>query len=130
MLGYTIPAGFPPLSCPKSKLKQIILHLFNNSLKFTPSGGNIQVTAARSQEAILLAVKDTGKGIPSKDIGKIFDSFYRGKTPQQDSIRAGLGLTIVQYLVRRSGGSIEVLSQEGKGTTFRILLPIFDSFMA
>ena len=127
MLGYTIPAGFPPVSCPESKFKQIILHLLNNSLKFTPSGGRIQVTAARSKEAVILAVRDTGKGIPSREIPKIFNSFYRGKTADKDSIGAGLGLTIVQHLVRRCGGSIEVVSKEGKGTTFSILLPIFDS---
>ncbi|MGK7874757.1 MAG: DICT sensory domain-containing protein [Xenococcaceae cyanobacterium] len=124
-LGYTIPAGFPPISCPTPWLRQIILNLLNNSLKFTPPNGRVSVQAALKNECVELTFSDTGIGIATSDLPKIFNSFYRGRTANgEDTIGAGLGLTVVQQLLRRCGGSISVTSKLGKGSTFKVLLPV------
>ena len=123
-LGYTIPDHLAPVSCPTPWVRQIIIQLLNNSLQFTPPKGRVFVQAMSKNDAIELIISDTGRGIEAKDLGKIFDSFYRGKTVTNNEVTgAGLGLTIVQQLVQRSGGSISVNSKLNKGSSFRILLP-------
>ena len=123
-LGYTIPTGLPPVSCPASWLRQIIINLLNNSLQFTAPQGRMFVQALSKEEYIELLVSDTGIGIETKELSKIFDGFYRTKTTfNEQASGAGLGLTLVKQLVQRCGGSISVTSKLGKGTTFRILLP-------
>ena len=123
-LGYTIPDHLAPVSCPTPWVRQIIIQLLNNSLQFTPPKGRVFVQAMSKNDAIELIISDTGRGIEAKDLGKIFDSFYRGKTVTNNEVTgAGLGLTIVRQLVQRSGGSISVNSKLNKGSSFRILLP-------
>ena len=123
-LGYTIPANLPPVSCPVPWLRQIIVNLLNNSLQFTPPQGRMFVQAALKDEYVELVVSDTGVGIETKELNKIFDGFYRTKPTNNDSTGAGLGLTLVQQLVKRCGGSISVSSKVGRGTSFKISLPI------
>ena len=125
-LGYTIPSHLPPISCPRSWFRQIIINLLNNSLQFTPPQGKVFVQASLNSEAqyLEILVLDTGQGISSKDINQIFDGFYRTKpTTEGKTVGAGLGLTLVQQLVRRAGGTISVTSKVNKGTTFKILMP-------
>lgn len=126
ILGYTIPANVPAVACPPQWLRQIIINLLNNSLKFTESKGRVYVQASlHNQKLVELVVSDTGIGIESSDLPKIFDSFYRGRTPSSEQMSsAGLGLTIVQQLLQRCGGSISVTSTVGKGTAFKLLLPV------
>lgn len=123
-LGYRIPDNLAPVSCPTPWLRQMIIQLLNNSLQFTPPRGRVFVQAASRNDTIELIISDTGRGIDAKDVGKIFNSFYRSKTPTNSEVTgAGLGLTIVQQLVQRVGGSISVNSKLDKGSSFRILLP-------
>ncbi len=125
-LGYTIAQNLPPVSCPTTWLRQIIINLLNNSLQFTPAQGKVSVQAALKDESIELTVSDTGIGIESKELNKIFEGFYRTQaiTTKGEKISgAGLGLTIVQQLVQRSGGKITVSSKVGKGSAFKVLLP-------
>lgn len=125
-LGYTIANNLPPISCPRSWFRQIIINLLNNSLQFTPAKGRVFVQATLKQESeyIEILVMDTGNGISNKEINKIFDGFYRTKpTAKGKATGAGLGLTLVQQLIRRAGGSISVNSKLNKGTTFKILMP-------
>ena len=123
-LGYTIPAQLPPVSCPTPWLRQIIINLLHNSLQFTPAKGRVFVQAALKDEYLELSVSDTGVGIDNKELTKIFHSFYRGKAAINTKVAgAGLGLTLVQQLVKRCGGSISVNSKVGKGSTFKVLLP-------
>jgi signal transduction histidine kinase len=125
VLGYTIPAGFPPVACPNIWLKQILRNLLHNSLKFTPPSGRVNVQAILKSEAVELVVSDTGIGIENSDLPKIFESFYRGRNAStEETIGPGLGLAIVHHLVERCGGKINVSSQIGKGTVFKITLPI------
>lgn len=123
-LGYTIPADLPPVIFPKIWLRQIIIQLLNNSLQFTSPQGRVFVQAAIKSRQVELTIGDTGRGIETQELPKIFDSFYRTKTASNDQIAgAGLGLTIVRQLVEKSGGKISVSSKLGKGSVFKILLP-------
>lgn len=123
-LGYTIPAGLPSVSCLETWLRQIVINLLHNSLKFTPTGGHVKVQVTLQGEYVQLAIRDTGIGIAPNDIPKIFDSFYRGRAIAGENPGAGLGLTIVQQLLLRCGGSISVTSRLGEGSNFKALLPI------
>ncbi|MEQ8538470.1 MAG: DICT sensory domain-containing protein [Coleofasciculus sp. D1-CHI-01] len=123
-VGYTIPADLPSVSCLETWLRQIAINLLHNSLKFTPAGGQVRVLGSLQGEYVQLAFTDTGNGIAASEIPKIFDSFYRGRPIPGEEMGAGLGLTIVQQLLLRCGGSISVTSQVGKGSTFKVLLPV------
>ncbi|MEQ8958829.1 MAG: DICT sensory domain-containing protein, partial [Coleofasciculus sp. C2-GNP5-27] len=123
-VGYTIPADLPRVSCLETWLRQIAINLLHNSLKFTPAGGQVRVLGSLQGEYVQLAFTDTGNGIAASEIPKIFDSFYRGRPIPGEEMGAGLGLTIVQQLLLRCGGSISVTSQVGKGATFKVLLPV------
>lgn len=124
-LAYTIPDNLPATSCPEAWLRQIVIHLLSNSIKYTESGGEVWVTAqVASPDAIALHVKDTGIGIPASELPRIFDHFYRGRQVNQEEEGAGLGLTIVQQLLLYCGGEVRVESQVGTGSHFQVLLPI------
>ncbi|HBB34576.1 MAG TPA: hypothetical protein DDZ80_30935 [Cyanobacteria bacterium UBA8803] len=123
-LGYTVPAELPSVSCLETWLRQIAINLLHNSLKFTSTGGQVRVLASLQGEYVQLAFSDTGIGIAPSEIPKIFDSFYRGRPTPGEDMGAGLGLTIVQQLLLRCGGSISVTSKLGKGSNFKVLLPI------
>lgn len=127
-LGYTIPAELPPVGCPANWLQQIVVNLLNNSLLFTPPQGQVSVRASLKGKKIQLVFKDTGIGIAPGEVNKIFENFYRGRNNlSETNSGAGLGLTSVQQLLRRCGGSISVTSQPERGSTFTVLLPIAKS---
>jgi len=100
------------------RLSQIIINLVSNAIRATGSGGVITLTAAEEQGGSVIEVRDTGKGIPESEISHIFERFHRG--PEGG---LGLGLAIVRELVEAHGGRIEVQSEEGKGTTVRVIIP-------
>lgn len=126
MLAYTVPDDLPPVSCLRPWLKQIVINLLHNAIKFTASGGQVWVRAKQQGDYIQLEFRDTGKGVPPQELPKIFDRFYRVRqTVDEDPGGAGLGLTIVQQLLLRCGGSISVKSQMGHGSTFKVLLPVY-----
>jgi signal transduction histidine kinase len=125
MLGYNIPEELPPVSCVNHWLKQIVINLLHNSIKFTPSGGQVWVRAKIQDNCVQMEFRDTGVGIAQSNLPKIFDRFYRIRGSGDDSSGAGLGLSIVQQLLLRSGGSISVKSKPGEGSIFNVLLPIY-----
>jgi signal transduction histidine kinase len=105
----------------------VLKHLTDNALKFTPPGGSIGIRAyaAPEEDAVAVEVWDTGIGIPPEAMHRLFERFY-----QVDSSNTrlyggtGLGLALVKELVERHGGSVSVESVVGKGSTFRLLLPV------
>jgi len=123
-LAYTIPEELPQITCQSHWLRQIVLHLLNNAIKFTPQGGQVWVRAKQEGNFVQLEFRDTGVGIASSEIPKIFDRFYRVRQSGEDSAGSGLGLSIVQQLLIHCGGSISVKSKVGEGSTFLVLLPI------
>ncbi|MDX2100463.1 MAG: DICT sensory domain-containing protein [Leptolyngbyaceae cyanobacterium bins.59] len=124
MLAYTIPEGLPPVVCLHPWLKQITINLLHNGIKFTPTGGQVWVRAKVQGDYLQLEFRDTGIGIPPHELPKIFDRFYRVRHAE-DYGGAGLGLSLVQQILLRSGGSISVKSKLGEGSTFNVLIPIY-----
>ncbi len=121
-LGYTVPDNLPPIICIETWLRQLAIDLLHNGIKYTPDGGQVFVQASTQGEFIQLEFRDTGIGIPPAEIPKIFNRFYRVRSLPNDR-GAGLGLTVVQNILVRCGGSISVTSQVGVGSKFRVLLP-------
>ena len=125
-LAYTIPEDMPKIACLNPWLRQIIVGLLHNGIKFTPMGGQVWVKAKQQGEFLQIEIKDTGIGIPVQEIPKIFDRFYRVRQVSGEDLGgAGLGLTIVQQLLLRCGGSISVKSRPGEGSIFNVMLPIY-----
>jgi len=106
------------------KLERILLNLLFNALKFTPAGGKVEVKARKEGDALVLEVSDTGTGISEEQLPFIFDRFWQADTSSQRKYRGvGIGLALVKELVEIQGGKVEVSSEIGKGTQFRISLP-------
>lgn len=110
----------------RDRLKQVILNLVTNSLKFTPEGGRVTVSLAQINHWARLTVTDTGLGIPPDELNRIFDRFYRvDKARSRAMGGAGLGLSIAQRIVQMHGGRIEAASDgAGRGATFAVWLPL------
>jgi signal transduction histidine kinase len=110
----------------RDRLKQVLINLIANAIKFTPTGGEVFLSLGRSGEHAKVIVRDTGPGIPADDLPHIFDRFYRAEKSRTRSGMSGfgLGLSIAHWIVEQHGGRIEVSSQEGKGTTFAVWIPL------
>jgi two-component system OmpR family sensor kinase len=108
------------------RLKQVMLNLVGNAIQYTPAGGQVALKLERIDHQACFTVSDTGPGIPAEDLPHIFERFYRGEKSRtrKQSGGFGLGLSIAYWIVRSHSGTIEVESQEGHGTTFRVLLPV------
>jgi two-component system, OmpR family, phosphate regulon sensor histidine kinase PhoR len=108
------------------RLEQALLNLLVNAVKFNREGGEVRVEALHnSDRQIQIAVSDTGVGIPSQDVPRIFERFYRVDKARSRRVGGtGLGLSIVRHVVERMDGRIRVESQLGKGSTFTIILPV------
>lgn len=105
-------------------LKQVIVNLLENSVKYTPAGGKITLHSWQTGDHVKISVKDSGIGIPAKDLPLIFDRFYRvDRARARTAGGTGLGLAIAKFIVEMLGGRIEVESVIDVGTTFTITLP-------
>ncbi|HVV01842.1 MAG TPA: ATP-binding protein, partial [Verrucomicrobiae bacterium] len=117
----------PSLGCilgDRDKLEKIVLNLVFNALKFTPSGGLVQLRAEKQGEQMVLIVSDTGMGISAKNLPNIFSRFWQADDSSKRKYQGvGIGLALVKELTEIMGGQAGVQSQEGKGTTFTIRLP-------
>ncbi|HEY8315839.1 MAG TPA: PAS domain-containing sensor histidine kinase [Gaiellaceae bacterium] len=114
-----------PLTGDDGRLAQLLDNLISNAVKFTPAGGTVEVTAGSSGDGVWLEVRDTGIGIDEADQEQLFNKFFRTHAATAASIQGtGLGLAISKAIVQAHGGSIEVESTEGVGTTFRVELPV------
>jgi len=110
----------------RDRLKQVLINLITNAIKYTPLGGRVGLRLVRAAQMAQLIISDTGPGIPQNDIPHIFERFYRGdkaRTRSLDGSSYGLGLSIVFWIIKSHGGSIDVKSIEGQGTTFIVSLP-------
>jgi signal transduction histidine kinase len=107
------------------RLKQVVVNLLDNAIKYTPAGGKVRVALRAWNGRAVLEVADSGPGIPAESIGHIFERFYRA-----DQARArknggvGLGLSIAKSICAAHGGEIQVASAEGLGSRFRVELPV------
>lgn len=113
----------------QDRLKQVMVNLVGNAIKYTPAGGEVIVGVGKEKNRARITVSNNGPGIPKEDLPHIFERFYRGeksRTRSRDGKGFGLGLSIAYWIVRNHNGQIEVSSTENEGTTFRIWLPLFD----
>ena len=108
-----------------SRLRQLFLNLLNNSIRYTPGGGTISISLTKEGNQAIASVIDTGIGIPEEDIPLVFERFYRvDKARSRADGGSGLGLAICKHIAEVHGGSVEVESRQGKGSTFSVYLPI------
>jgi signal transduction histidine kinase len=111
----------------ETRLRQVLWNLLTNAMKFTPAGGLIEVITTADEENVMIAVRDTGRGIRAEVLPHVFDRFHQASVADRAKHRGlGLGLAIVRNIVERHGGSVEAHSPgEGKGSTFSVRLPIY-----
>jgi two-component system phosphate regulon sensor histidine kinase PhoR len=107
----------PAVLADAPRIQQVIANLLQNAIKFTPAGGEIKMTAYEQDSSIVFAIKDTGVGIPSEDLERIFERFYKSDRARSSS-GTGLGLAISRHLVEAHGGIIWAESIETRGSTF------------
>ena len=107
------------------RLAQVVDNIFNNAIKFTPRGGQVVGQVLREGDQALIRISDTGRGIPPEELEDVFVKFFRSPGVQNDAIPGtGIGLAISKAIVEAHGGSIDVRSMVGVGTTFEIRLPL------
>jgi PAS domain S-box-containing protein len=119
-----LPEKLPSSYLDKQMVEVALMNLLSNALKYTPQGGSVQVKVEDTPEEILIHVIDTGCGIPEADLPRVFDKFFRGAG---EAVRAqtgsGLGLALSKKIVELHGGDIKVISREGTGSQFSVMLP-------
>jgi signal transduction histidine kinase len=115
----------PPVEADAHKVRQILTNLLDNAVKYSPDGGNISLRISRDDAFVSFAVTDEGLGVPASEQRRIFEKFYRLDPELTRGVGGtGLGLYISRELVRRMNGRINVESEEGKGSMFRVELPV------
>jgi signal transduction histidine kinase len=120
-----LPATLPVVDIDLHRIKQVLLNLLENAVAHTDPGGRITVTTRQRGNQIHISVADTGEGIPAEELPLIFERFYRvDKSRTRATGGSGLGLTIAKRLVEAHGGTIEVKSQPGQGSTFTFTIPV------
>ena len=109
----------------KERLSIVFDNILANAVKYTPPGGKISLKSFRREKDIQFKISDTGIGIPKKDMDKIFSKFYRSKNAIGfETSGSGLGLYVAKNIIEKHGGTITLESEENRGTTFTITLPI------
>lgn len=121
-LEQQLPINELTITCDRPRLELALSNLIDNALKFTPSGGQIILSAQQQPTQLILSLQDTGPGIPLSEQPHIFKRFYRAHTNNVPG--SGLGLAITHSIIQAHGGQIGVVSEEGKGAHFEIRLPV------
>lgn len=116
--------GLPRVLGDADRLRQVMVNLVNNGVKYTPSGGRVTVRLTPSQGSVRVEISDTGMGIPPADLPHIFDPLFRGEQADRAATGTGLGLTIVRTILAQHGAEARVQSEQERGTTFSFDLPI------
>jgi signal transduction histidine kinase len=111
-----------PFQGDRRRLHRVLANLVDNAIKYSPSGGRVHVAASANKGRLEIRVEDTGVGIPEADLPRIFERFYRADKSRHLPGN-GLGLSLVRAIVRAHGGDVVVVSEEGHGSVFTIMLP-------
>ena len=119
-----VEPGAVPIFADAGRVGQAIDNLLSNAIKFTPSGGTVTARLRQKDGGVEISIADTGIGIPEDEQGMLFTRFFRASTATRNAVPGvGLGLTITRAIVLAHGGTMDVTSQEGVGTEFRLVLP-------
>jgi two-component system phosphate regulon sensor histidine kinase PhoR len=120
-----VPDNLPLLRADEARLQEVVYNLLDNAVKYSPPGGTITVSATGDTDHLILGVSDNGPGIPARDLPRIFQRFYRAdKARDREHGGTGLGLSIVKHIAQLHGGSVEAVSEVGRGTTVSVRLPV------
>jgi signal transduction histidine kinase len=122
-LDVQIAPDLPLVNADRERIAQVLANLVSNALRYTPAGGVITLSAAASDDQVLLQVSDTGPGIEPEHLPYVFKRFYRADDSRPANGESGLGLAIAKSLVEAHGGTIQVESTPGQGATFTVVLP-------
>jgi len=118
-LAVIVPDELPNALGDRDRLEQVMVNLLDNAIKYTPSGGSVNVKACMESGNVRVDVGDTGIGIPADDISRIFERFYRvDKARSRELGGTGLGLAIVKHIIQGHNGRLNVESRPGKGSVF------------
>ncbi len=121
----TFEKGLPPVEADEEKIREVLMNLIANSIKFSPMGGTISISVATLDDSVVCSVSDTGIGIPKDKIVHIFEKFFRVDNSDTHEIEGtGLGLSIVKHIIDSHHGKITVDSILGKGSVFTFSLPL------
>ena len=115
------PDDLPPVYIDANQMKQVFFNILRNALQAMPGGGRLALSLSADERSVCVAIRDTGTGIPEDEFRRIFEAYHTTKQGGN-----GIGLMIVQRIVRDHGGLVEVASKQGEGTVFRIVLPLAD----
>ena len=124
----TVAPDITAIMADRDKMEKVILNLLFNALKFTPSGGRIEINAVREAEDLLIRVIDTGIGIPAKNLPNMFERFFQVDSSSRRKYQGvGIGLALVKEFTELHGGKATVESVEGQGTTFIVRIPYLEA---
>jgi len=119
-----VTEGERPVRGSQQDLALLIRNLIDNAVRYSREGGSVSIEVRSDGDEVLLRVRDTGIGIPSRDIPRIFERFYRvDRARSRETGGTGLGLAIVKHIVENHRGRVEVESELGSGSTFLVSLP-------
>ncbi len=123
-VSVTIAPSVGTLQADVRRIQHVLQNLLSNAVKYNREGGEVRFVCADDGDTVRITVQDTGIGIPPRALPRLFEKFYRVKQPKSQPIEGtGLGLAIVKHAVDMHGGQVWVESEQGKGTTFTVLLP-------
>ena len=127
-LAFETQPNLPPARANAAQIVQVLTNLLGNALAYTPAGGHVTVSLSQGElegdAYLLMAVADDGPGIAPEDLPHVFERFYRGEVGRESASGTGLGLAICRKIVDLHGGRVELESQVGEGSTFRVWLPL------
>lgn len=123
-IALQVPETLPTIIGDPTRLKQVMVNLVSNAVKYNRDGGRVDIEAKVGGDELNVAVGDTGRGIAEEDLPHVFEKFYRIDDPEQQTKGTGLGLSIAKHIVEVHGGTISVQSVRGEGSTFSFTLPL------
>jgi two-component system phosphate regulon sensor histidine kinase PhoR len=124
VISIHMPDDLPKLLGDENRITQALINLVDNAIKYTPAKGSVDISACLQDGFVKIDVKDTGIGIPKKDLPRIFERFYRvDKARSRELGGTGLGLSIVKHIAQSHDGDVQVVSTPGKGSIFSFIIP-------
>ncbi len=125
-LHMVTPAELPPVAGQPSRLERVASNIIGNAIKFSEVGGLVEIGVSSIGDNVQISVSDRGIGIPASDLPHVFDRFFQARTGAGSSGGFGLGLAICREIVESVGGTIRAESEEGRGSTFYVTVPVFE----
>ncbi len=122
-----ITSSLPLVDADRDKIKQVLLNLISNAIKYNLPGGMITIQASCAGPEMVISIRDTGIGVPEEAVGRLFERFYRARGVEKAVPGTGLGLSICKHIVESHRGHIEVESEVGHGSIFTVYLPLKQS---